>query len=141
MVVTGITGKSKTKHPRAPRAPRGLLFLNTQAKNVLKLYLQRSLQTAVVGQRRANLPGGGRADVGVGETEIRRVEQVVRLETELEAQLFGEREALGQRPVDVEIARRVEHAARRIAEGVRRRRDEGVDVQPFVGRRVVEPPV
>src|SRR5262245_28750700 len=27
---TGITGKSKTKHPRVPRAPRGLLFLNTQ---------------------------------------------------------------------------------------------------------------
>jgi hypothetical protein len=31
----GITGKSKTKHPRVPRAPRGLLFLNTQVKNAL----------------------------------------------------------------------------------------------------------
>jgi hypothetical protein len=30
--VTGITGKSKTKHPRVPR---GLLFLNTQVKNAL----------------------------------------------------------------------------------------------------------
>jgi hypothetical protein len=29
---TGITGKSKTKHPRVPR---GLLFLNTQVKNAL----------------------------------------------------------------------------------------------------------
>ena len=32
---TGITGKCKTKHPRVPRAPRGLLFLNTQVKNAL----------------------------------------------------------------------------------------------------------
>src|SRR5215813_3482356 len=120
---------------------RSRAFHYTQSQTALKLDLQRPLQTAVVGQRRANLSGGRRADVGVGETEIRRVEQVVSLETELEAQLFGEREALGQRPVDVEIARRVEHAARRIAEGIRRRRDEGVDVEPFVGRRVVETPV
>jgi hypothetical protein len=32
---TGITGKSKTKHPSDPRVPRGLLFLNTQVKNAL----------------------------------------------------------------------------------------------------------
>jgi len=32
---TGITEKSKTKHPRNPRVPRGLLFLNTQVKNAL----------------------------------------------------------------------------------------------------------
>src|SRR5262252_3882758 len=32
---TGVTGKSKTKHPRVPRAPRGLLFLYTQVKNAL----------------------------------------------------------------------------------------------------------
>ena len=31
----GITGKSKTKHPRVPRVPRGLIFLNTQVKNAL----------------------------------------------------------------------------------------------------------
>jgi hypothetical protein len=34
---TGITGKSKTKHPRVPRVPRGLLFLNTQLKNALDI--------------------------------------------------------------------------------------------------------
>ena len=33
--VTGITGKGKTKHPRDPRVPRGLLFLNTQVKNAI----------------------------------------------------------------------------------------------------------
>jgi hypothetical protein len=31
---TGITGKSKTKHPRVARVPRGLLFLNTQVKTL-----------------------------------------------------------------------------------------------------------
>jgi hypothetical protein len=31
--VTGITGKSKTKHPRVPS---GLLFLNTRVKNALR---------------------------------------------------------------------------------------------------------
>ena len=33
---TGITGKSKTKHPCDPRDPSGLLFLNTQVKNALE---------------------------------------------------------------------------------------------------------
>jgi hypothetical protein len=28
-------GRSKTKHPRDPRAPRGLLFLNTLLKTAL----------------------------------------------------------------------------------------------------------
>jgi len=32
MGITGITGNSKTKHPRVPR---DLLFLNTQVKNAL----------------------------------------------------------------------------------------------------------
>jgi hypothetical protein len=34
--IAGITGESKTKHPRAPRVPRGLLFLNTKVKNALR---------------------------------------------------------------------------------------------------------
>jgi hypothetical protein len=32
----GITGRSKTKHPRVPSDPRGLLSLNTKLKNALR---------------------------------------------------------------------------------------------------------
>src|SRR5262245_6789868 len=38
--VTGTTEKSKTKHPRDPRVPRGLLFQNTQVKNALTKAIQ-----------------------------------------------------------------------------------------------------
>jgi hypothetical protein len=37
---TGITGRSKTKHPRVLRDPRGLLFLNTQLKTALRSSLR-----------------------------------------------------------------------------------------------------
>src|SRR5215510_5154465 len=72
-----------------------------------KFYLQRRLQATVVGQRRANLAGVRRADVCVGESEIWSVEEVVGFEPKLKAQLFGDREAFGQRSVHVEIARGV----------------------------------
>ena len=112
-----------------------------RCENRFKNSIFSALQTAVVGQRRTDLAGGRRADVRVGETEIRRVEKIVSFEAELEAQLFGQREALGQRAVNIEIARRVERATRRIAVGVRRGRDEVINVESLVGRLVVEPPV
>jgi hypothetical protein len=42
----GITGKSKSKHPRDPRVPRGLLLLNIQVKNALDDSSERKLEPA-----------------------------------------------------------------------------------------------
>ena len=47
-------------------------------------------------------------------------------------------ESLRQRCVEVDVARRVQDAAARVAVGVRRRRDEIGRVEPRVHRRVVE---
>lgn len=54
----------------------------------LELQLQGPLQTAIVRQRRADLPGGRAADICIREAEKRRVEEVVRFKAELEAQFL-----------------------------------------------------
>jgi len=62
-----------------------------------EIELERELHLTVVAHGGGDAPRRGRSDVGVRETELRRVEQVARLRTELQLDpIAHDRETPGQ---------------------------------------------
>src|SRR5579871_6716158 len=95
-----------------------------------KFELQPELQVAIIRVGRSDLPHGARSDVGVREAEVRAVGQIEGIQAELDVEALADAVVLDKGNVEAHLARRIQHASRRISVGVGLGRREVVRVEP-----------